>query len=762
MERTTEAAREPVVERYADLARRILDRPPRLGRTRLVAVDGPSGAGKTVFANRLAAAVSDLLGPSGGARPHGSPREPGGPPGHGGSPWHGDVPGHGDHGGSPVCVVHTDDLLDGWADQFTFWSRLQEWVLAPLRAGRPGRYRRYDWHRGRFGTEEVPVPAVPVLILEGVSTARAGIAAELTCAVFVTAPDGLRRRRAIDRDGPGVLPHLDVWRRAERVHFAADDTAARADLIVDGAPRVAHHPDVEYVRLAKRPDDVPPPTGGWLLPPTAASGAVRNREPTAVPKRETGRAERTAGTGTPGKPTIAVMTTPTITESQLRAAIERELPGVRADLERLIRIPGIAFDGFDHSHVERSAEAVAELLRGCSLEVRVVRAGKGQPAVIGRRPGPPGAPTVLLYAHHDVQPVGDLAQWRSDPFEPVERDGRLYGRGAADDKAGIMAHVAALRAFGDALPVGVALFIEGEEEYGSESLEELLVTYRDELAADVIVIADSANWEIGVPALTTSLRGIVNCFVEVRTLAKPVHSGMFGGAVPDALTVLCRLIATLHDEAGDVAVPGLVGRTGATVDYPPERLRAEAGMVDGLSFIGTGRLTDRIWTKPAISVLGIDAPATGTAPNALVPAAKAKLSLRLAPGDDPKRAYAALRDHLQRHAPWGASVTVTLEHDGAPCVIDASGPMFDAARAAFRAAWDGTEPVEIGIGGSIPFIATFQELFPQAAILVTGVEDPEAGAHGPNESLHLGEFARVCLAEALLLANVAEAARSRS
>lgn len=452
------------------------------------------------------------------------------------------------------------------------------------------------------------------------------------------------------------------------------------------------------------------------------------------------------------------MSTPIITESGLRAAIARELPGVRADLERLIRIPGIAFDGFDHSHVERSAAAVAELLRGCSLEVRVVRAGGGQPAVIGRRPAPPGAPTVLLYAHHDVQPVGDLSLWRSDPFEPVERDGRLYGRGAADDKAGVMAHVAALRAFGDALPVGVVLFIEGEEEYGSDTLEELLVAHRDELAADVIVIADSTNWEIGVPALTTSLRGIVNFFVEVRTATRPVHSGMFGGAVPDALTVLSRLLATLHDDAGDVAVPGLVGRTGAAVDYPAERLRAETGMVAGVSFIGTGRLTDRIWTKPALAVLGVDAPSTGEAPNALVPAAKAKLSLRLAPGDDPKRAYAALRDHLTRQVAWGASVTVTLEHDGAPCVIDPTGPMFDAARSAFRAAWDGTEPVEMGIGGSIPFIATFQELFPQAAILVTGVEDPESGAHGPNESLHLGEFARVCLAEALLLAKVAETA----
>lgn len=453
---------------------------------------------------------------------------------------------------------------------------------------------------------------------------------------------------------------------------------------------------------------------------------------------------------------MPVMTTPIMSESEVRIAVERELPGVRADLERLVRIPGIAFEDFDHSHVERSAEAVAELLRGCDLDVRIVRSG-GQPAVIGKKAAPPGAPTVLLYAHHDVQPVGDLTLWESDPFEPVERDGRLYGRGAADDKAGIMAHVAALRAYGDALPVGVVLFIEGEEEYGSDSLERLLAEHRDEIASDVIVIADSANWDIGVPALTTSLRGIVNCFVEVRTLDHAVHSGMFGGAVPDALTALARLLATLHTDAGDVAVDGLVAREGASVDYPEDRFRVEAGLAEGVSLIGTGRITDRLWTKPALAVLGIDAPATGEAPNALVPAAKAKLSVRLAPGDDPKRAYEALRAHLEKHAPWGAQVRVIFEHDGDPCVIDASGPMFDAARSAFRTAWDGTDPVDLGIGGSIPFIATFQEMFPRAAILVTGVEDPQARAHGPNESLHLGEFARVCLAEALLLGKVAEA-----
>ena len=447
--------------------------------------------------------------------------------------------------------------------------------------------------------------------------------------------------------------------------------------------------------------------------------------------------------------------TASMTEDEIRAAIQREMPGVRADLERLARIPSIAFDGFDHSQVQRSAELVAELLRGAGLpDVKIVSAG-GQPAVIGRRPAPPGAPTVLLYAHHDVQPVGDLALWESEPFEPEERDGRLYGRGVADDKAGVMAHVAALRAFGDSLPVGVVLFIEGEEEFGSSSLETLLRGHRDELASDVIVIADSGNFDVGLPSLTTSLRGIVECYVEVGVLRSAVHSGMFGGAVPDALSALCRLLATLHDERGDVAVADLVRREAAPLEYPEDRFRAEAGMLDGVALIGTGRIVDRLWTKPSVSVLGIDAPSTTEAPNALVPSVKAKVSIRIAPGDDPAKAYEAVRAHLEANAPWGAQVTVTKGHDGSPTEIDATGPGYDAARAAFRAAWDGVDPVDTGVGGSIPFIATFRELFPEATILVTGVEDPYSKPHGPNESLHLGEFARVCLAEALLLTKAA-------
>ncbi|TCO60688.1 dipeptidase [Actinocrispum wychmicini] len=440
-------------------------------------------------------------------------------------------------------------------------------------------------------------------------------------------------------------------------------------------------------------------------------------------------------------------------QQDLTAAIDREMPGVRADLERLVRVPGIAFPGFDHSHVDRSADAVAEVLRSCGLDVEIVRAG-GQPAVIGRRPAPPGAPTVLLYAHHDVQPVGDLELWESDPFEPVERDGRLYGRGAADDKAGLMAHVAAIRALGDSLPVGVVVFVEGEEEAGSDSLDELLRQHRDKLRPDLVVIVDSANWDVGVPALTTSLRGVFNCVVEVRTLESAIHSGLFGGPVPDALTALARLLATMHDDTGDVVVEGLVTNDGPDLDIPEERLRAEAGMLDGVRLIGSGPVVGRISAKPAISVIGLDAPSTREAANALVPVARAKVSVRIAPGDDTEKAFEAVKAHFEVHRPWGVSLTVEPAGSGPPCVIDTSSPHYEVVREALRTAWDGVDAVDIGLGGSVPAIAAFQTVFPDATIVVTGVEDPHTRAHGPNESLHLGEFRRVCLAEALLLAGL--------
>ncbi|MDT9593522.1 dipeptidase [Nocardioides zeae] len=440
----------------------------------------------------------------------------------------------------------------------------------------------------------------------------------------------------------------------------------------------------------------------------------------------------------------------------LRARVAAALPGVRRDLEDLVRIESVSADPERAGEVRRSAEAVAALLEAEGLETRIVSADGGAPAVIARREAPEGAPTVLLYAHHDVQPEGDHGDWDSAPFEPTERGERLYGRGAADDKAGVVAHLGALRALGADLAVGVTVFVEGEEEVGSETLPALLAAHREELRADVIVIADSANWDVGVPALTTSLRGLVRVDVEVRTLTHAVHSGMWGGLVPDSLIALSRLIASLHDDVGDVAVAGLHAGPAADVDYPEERLRAESGVAPGVGFIGTGSAVERLWTKPSLSITGLDAPKVDGASNTLVPAARAKISMRIAPGDTAESALAALRAHLEEHAPWGAQVTVTLVDTGEATQIDATGPAYDVARDAFADAWDGVRPVDMGVGGSIPFIAEFLEAYPQASVLVTGVEDPDTRAHGANEGLHLAEFERVLLAETLLLTRLAE------
>jgi acetylornithine deacetylase/succinyl-diaminopimelate desuccinylase-like protein len=436
----------------------------------------------------------------------------------------------------------------------------------------------------------------------------------------------------------------------------------------------------------------------------------------------------------------------------LRERVHALMPQVRTDLEALTRIPSVSLDAFDQAHVEASAHATADLLRAEGLEVEIVREG-GRPAVIGHLAGPPGSRTVMLYAHHDVQPPGDGALWDSPPFEPTERNGRLYGRGAADDKAGVMAHVAALRAHAGALPVGVTVFVEGEEEIGSESLATILERHGERLRADAIVLADSTNWAIGEPALTTTLRGMIRVVVTVSTLDHGIHSGMFGGAVPDAITALVRLLASLHDDTGEVAVEGLRSGEAADLAFDEARLREESGLLEGVSTIGSGSLLSRMWTKPAITTIGIDAPSVATSSNTLVPSAAAKISMRLAPDEDDLAAFELLRAHLLAHAPWGARVEVTLDDRGLGFAADADGPIYDQARAAFHDAW-GVAPVDIGVGGSIPFVAAFAERFPDAAILVTGVEDPDTRAHGANESLHLEEFEKVCVAEAVLLARL--------
>lgn len=440
---------------------------------------------------------------------------------------------------------------------------------------------------------------------------------------------------------------------------------------------------------------------------------------------------------------------------QIRARVTELMPQIRQDLDDLVRIESVSADPARASEVQRSAEAVAELFRAEGFaSVDIVSADGGAPAVIAHKPGPEGAPTVLLYAHHDVQPENDHAEWDSPPFEPTVRGDRLYARGAADDKAGIAAHLGALRVHGDDLPVSVTMFIEGEEEVGSDTLPALLAEHQEALRADVIVIADSGNWDIGEPALTTSLRGLVRVDVEVRTLTHAVHSGMWGGLVPDAIMTLSRLLSSLYDDDGALTIAGLHSGPAADVEYPEARLRAESGAAPGVDWIGRGPVVERLWTQPALTITGLDAPKVDGASNTLTPAARAKLSLRIAPGDTTENALARLTEHLEKHVPWGAQLTVTTVDTGEPTAIDATGPAYEAARAAFAEAWDGTAPVDMGVGGSIPFIAEFLEAFPEASVLVTGVEDPDTRAHGANEGLHLAEFEKVVLAEAFLLRNL--------
>jgi len=437
----------------------------------------------------------------------------------------------------------------------------------------------------------------------------------------------------------------------------------------------------------------------------------------------------------------------------LRAAVEQVFPGVRADLEALVRIPSVSADPERVGDLLACAERVRDLLEGVGLSAEILEVPDAPPVVLATRPAPEGAPTVLLYAHYDVQPTGDLEGWTTPPFAPTERDGRLHGRGASDDKSGIATHLGALRALGalgEELAVGVTVIVEGEEELGSPHAEALLERYGERLKADAIVIADSEHWAVGQPALTTSLRGLVDATVEVRTLRSAVHSGQFGGAVPDAITALSRLIATLHDERGNCAIAGLAEAATPAVDLDEAELRSSAGMLDGVEVVGDASVTARLWARPAVSVLALDAPRMSEAINQIVPVARAKVSVRLAPGDEPERAMQALVSHLEGSAPWGAQVTVTPGSSAPPFALVERGAAFLAFAGGMAEAW-GRAPAEIGIGGSIPLVAMLAERFPEAAILITGVGDPTSRIHGPDESQDLRELQRSILAEAIAL-----------
>jgi cysteinylglycine-S-conjugate dipeptidase len=455
---------------------------------------------------------------------------------------------------------------------------------------------------------------------------------------------------------------------------------------------------------------------------------------------------------------------PTTSAAQLEkasAAVKRLFPEALEILKDLVRIPGIAWEAFDASQLDKSAQAVKSLFAelGVFDKVEILRAGYGHsqlgaPAIVATRKAKNSRPTILLYAHHDVQPPGDDALWESTPFEPEIRNGRMFGRGAADDKAGIIAHYASVKLLaeiaGSDFDLGLAIFIEGEEEAGSPSFASFLETHKDQLKGDVIVVADSGNWSTTVPAITTTLRGLASLEFEVRTLDHAVHSGMYGGAVPDAMLALVRILGSIWDENGSVTISGLISAENSNLDYSEAQLRSDSGLLPSTLPIGSGPILPRIWTKPALTLIGLDYPTVALSSNTLVPSLKAKLSLRIAPGDDPERALEALKGHILAHNTLGAEITFGAVELGKPFSLGESGWAKTLADQSLSLAF-GEKSVDIGIGGSIPFIAELERVFPKAQVLVTGVEDPDSRAHSPNESLHLEGFQSAILAQLLFL-----------
>ena len=453
-----------------------------------------------------------------------------------------------------------------------------------------------------------------------------------------------------------------------------------------------------------------------------------------------------------------------------KATVERLFASQLETLKTLVRIPGIAWDAFDANHLKASAKAVSQLFESTGLfeSVEILRAPKGEtagnpgmgaPAVVAHRPARNGARQVLLYAHHDVQPQGDESLWQTSPFEPVVvadavNGDRMFGRGAADDKAGIIAHHTALLALqgilGNDFDLGVTMFVEGEEEAGSPSFRNFLEKYQEKLEADVIVVADSSNFSTTIPAITTTLRGLVSQVFEIRTLDHALHSGMYGGVVPDAMLAMVRVLASLHDEVGHVAVAGLHQGHASDLPYSEAELRADSGLLPNTELIGSGSILDRIWARPALTVIGVDVPSVATSSNTMQPAVRAKVSMRLAPGQDPSSALEALRAHLETNVAFGAEITFGDIEMGSPFAAETGEWAHSLMSSALSLAY-GAESVDIGIGGSIPFIADLKEVFENAQILVTGVEDPDSRAHSPNESVHLPTLKAAMTAETLFL-----------
>ncbi|WP_157250335.1 dipeptidase [Nonomuraea typhae] len=440
-----------------------------------------------------------------------------------------------------------------------------------------------------------------------------------------------------------------------------------------------------------------------------------------------------------------------MTPDQIESVIAAAMPQAVEELKRLAAIPSVAFPGHPVEPVHAAAAVTEELLRSAGLShVQQIAVEGSFPAVYGEAPAPPGMPTVLLYAHYDVQPAGDPAAWRTPPFEPTLIDGQLFGRGTADDKSGIISHVLALRAFQGRFPVGIKVIIEGQEEYAGERLEAFVERNPDLLRADAIVVADTGNPKIGDPAVTTSLRGMAAFTVEVRTLREAVHSGSFGGAAPDALAALMRMLTALHDENGDIRVPGLPRGTFLGQGPSEEEFRNTAGVLDGVGLVGSGTLADRLWSSYAITVTGLDVPTVSGAINAVQPAARARVTVRVPPAGDPKTTVDAIVDFLRQVTPWGAQVSFSDVTVGSGFQADSGGK----ARAALNRAMDrafGRPPRDVGAGGSIPLVNTLLKQYPAAEILLFGAEDEDAAIHAPNERVDLEELRRTATTEALFL-----------
>lgn len=451
--------------------------------------------------------------------------------------------------------------------------------------------------------------------------------------------------------------------------------------------------------------------------------------------------------------------------TQLADSVTSLMSRVRTDLADLVAIRSVADPRqYPPEECERAALWVADAFREVGFDdVALHPTSDGSKAVVGSRAGAdPAAPTVLLYSHYDVQPPLDDSAWQTAPFELTEVGGRWFGRGAADCKGNILAHLAALRALGDAVRVNLKLVVEGSEEQGTGGLEDFVPRNADLLHADAVLICDTGNAAVGVPALTVSLRGMVNVVVHVQALATELHSGMFGGPAPDALAALVAVLASLRDAAGNTTIQGLDSSQKWTgTDYPPGAFRSDAQLRPEESLLGSGTVSDMLWARPAVTVLGIDCPPVVGSTAAIVPRASARLNLRIPPGVEPADAEAALTAHLLQAAPWGVVLSVETEATGAPFRPATDGPAYESMRGAMAEAY-GTAPVELGQGGSIPLCNVFAETFPGAEILLMGVEEPKALIHAPNESVDPGEIERVATATAIFLQSYTRARPHRS